>query len=262
MSNFLADEELAPLTTRCPPRPSRRSRGRATPHTRQARGSLRALSPAGSHLLLGFAAGLVDRVLVLLGGLARVLLLLVVFGRLREGEKDVGVSGEALGGSPGHLAGVPAPLREPPASLGEPSPARRPTPGPASLTMMRPQPLRKMSARKEERGVGRGRAPRRSDVTAGAEAVALRGRAGGASAGALRYGHLQRLRGQQGWRPHLPAGPLHASRRHREDVQLSARSRPAPARRARRRRLRAAGRHPRCGAWEEPGRPGEAGLTD
>lgn len=102
-----------------------------------------------------------------------------------------------------------------------------------------------------ERGAGAGPAGRH--VTAGAGG----GGTGGAARGVLRYGHLQRLRGEQGWRPHLPAGPLRAPRRHREDLQLSTRPRPAPARRARRGRLRAAGRHPR---WVGRAGPGAVGL--
>lgn len=164
------------------------------------------------------------------------------------------MSGEAQGRGPEHLAGVPAPLPAPPASLGGPSPARSPPPGPDPLTMMRPPLLRKMSARKEEPSVGRGRAPRAGTSLPGR----CEGTGGGAAGGLLRYGDLQRLRGEQGWRPHLPAGPLRAPRRHREDVQLSPRSRPAPARRARRRRLRAAGRHPR---WVGRARPGQVGLV-
>lgn len=89
MYYLLANEELAPLT-RCPPRlhAALGARPRCTRARPGDPAAPRALSPADSHLLLGFAAGFVDRVLVLLGGLARVLLLLVVFGRLREGEKD------------------------------------------------------------------------------------------------------------------------------------------------------------------------------
>lgn len=82
MYDLLADEELPSLTRAAPGARPRRTRARPGIPPRPQ------LGPAASHLLLGFAAGLVDRVLVLLGGFARILLLLVVFGRLREGEKD------------------------------------------------------------------------------------------------------------------------------------------------------------------------------
>uniref|UniRef100_A0A8C9EP00 Trafficking protein particle complex subunit 4 n=1 Tax=Pavo cristatus TaxID=9049 RepID=A0A8C9EP00_PAVCR len=67
---------------------------------------------AGSHLFLGLAARLVDRILVLLGGLARVLLLLIVFGRLRDERRDgtmrKGGSAQLLAPTP-RLSPHPAP---------------------------------------------------------------------------------------------------------------------------------------------------------
>lgn len=101
-----------------------RQRGRLSGHV--------GAGSAGSYLLLGFATGLVDRVLVLFGGLARVLLLLVVFGRLRVG-KDGTVSAaagsrEGFPPPPGTPQGPPA-LREPlppPGGSARPPEPRRP----------------------------------------------------------------------------------------------------------------------------------------
>lgn len=86
---------------------------------------------SGSHLLLGFTAGLVDRVLVLFGGLARVLLLLVVFGRLRgeggEGERRMGRSAAGSGEGPPALRDPlpPSTLSSTPGDTVPPARARR-----------------------------------------------------------------------------------------------------------------------------------------
>lgn len=141
---------------------------------------------------------------------------------------------------PRHSAGSSRPQGAAPATRRVRPPPRAPPSSPAGdapLTMLRllPQDVGRERKRRA-RGVGK---PRALGRLPGHGVTPLPGQGG------RRHGDLQRLRGEQGGRPHLPAGSLRAPRRHREDVQLPARPRPAPTRRARRRRLRAARRHPR-----------------
>uniref|UniRef100_A0A8C3C1S7 Trafficking protein particle complex subunit 4 n=2 Tax=Neognathae TaxID=8825 RepID=A0A8C3C1S7_CAIMO len=179
--------------------------------------------PSGPHLLLGLAAGLVDGILVLFGGLARVLLLLVILGRLREGSGGGTVSSRIT--APPQFPLIPPNFPQFP-----------PIPPPRSPCCCCSQDGGGERMRRggggREAGAGRGGGGVTSGVTSGSAAAGRR------------HGDLQRLRGEQGGRPHLPAGPLRAAQRHREDLQLPPRPRPAPARREGRRRLRAARRHP------------------
>lgn len=133
-----------------------RQRGRLSGHV--------GAGSAGSYLLLGFAAGLVDRVLVLFGGLARVLLLLVVFGRLRVG-KDGTVSAAA-----GSREGSPPPqaLRRvlPPSGSRSRHPAGPPAPPSPAVQPGWRCPAHHAAAapprcrpRKEAAGARRGEAP-------------------------------------------------------------------------------------------------------
>ncbi|XP_078235678.1 trafficking protein particle complex subunit 4 isoform X1 [Pogona vitticeps] len=104
------------------------------------------------------------------------------------------------------------------------------------------------SGPKGRRRQGQARKPRQRTGRGGLGAGG-RGGAGGQSsevaAAGPRDGHLQRVRGEQGRGPDLPAGPLRAPGRGREDLQLPARAGAPPARRARPGGLRAARRHPR-----------------
>lgn len=152
-----------------PPRFSRQApgepRARLGPCRQGGRLGRRGAGFTSSYLLLGFTAGLVDRVLVLFGGLARILLLLVVFGRLRGcGKRD----GTVSGGEGGH------PLPPPPGPGLSAGPAGRPpsgTLGGSPRTPSAPAPSRAHHAaaaaaapprcrpRKEAPGARRGETP-------------------------------------------------------------------------------------------------------
>lgn len=136
----------APRRGCCPPAAEQRGAPRPPRTLRPRRCSG---LPRGSYLLLGLAAGLVHRVLVLLGGLARILLLLVVFRWLRGGgtegrggERPPGPSPTSPGPSPASPS-APQPLLR----LPRPPEAAQP-PGPTMARLLPKMSAEKGSARR------------------------------------------------------------------------------------------------------------------